>query len=154
MYLCVLIDDMFADNAEETFEDIIKDSDDEQTVVKHKIESPPPVKNKRRKLVDKTYTDEEGFISKLISNFFDSVKYYMYLVFLVTSKEWVYESASEDETEQNSALTSEQELKTDVIVPSKMKKELSPSPVGNKGKKGKKNSATNQPTLMSFFKKA
>lgn len=55
---------MFADNTEEKIEDIINNSDDEQPTVKHKIETPPPVKNKRRKLVDKTFEDEEGFISK------------------------------------------------------------------------------------------
>lgn len=60
-------DDMFADNSEEKVEDTINNSDDEQPVVKHKIETPPPIKNKRRKLVDKTYEDEEGFISELFS---------------------------------------------------------------------------------------
>lgn len=54
---------MFADNTEEKIEDIVNNSDDEQPVVKHKIVTPPPVKNKKRKLVDKTYEDEEGFIS-------------------------------------------------------------------------------------------
>lgn len=54
---------MFADHTEEKIEDIINNSDDEQPVVKHKIVTPPPVKNKKRKLVDKTYEDEEGFIS-------------------------------------------------------------------------------------------
>lgn len=55
---------MFADNDLEKSEDIIGNSDEEQPVAKSKIEAPPPpVKNKKRKLVDKTFEDEEGFIS-------------------------------------------------------------------------------------------
>lgn len=59
--------DMFADNDLEKSEDIIDNSDEEQPIAKAKIETPPPVKNKKRKLVDKTFEDEEGFISTLRS---------------------------------------------------------------------------------------
>lgn len=56
---------MFGDKDEEKSQDIIENSDDEQPVIKTKVVTPPPIKNKRRKLVDKTYEDEEGFISML-----------------------------------------------------------------------------------------
>lgn len=66
----------------------------------------------------------------------------------------MYESGSEDEKEQKDpAANVTQETKT--VPPAKPKKEVSPPVAGNnKGKKGKKNGAANQPTLMSFFKKA
>lgn len=53
---------MFADNSDRENEDTNK-SEDEELVVKPQVKAPPPVKNKRRKLVDKTYEDDEGFIS-------------------------------------------------------------------------------------------
>lgn len=63
----------------------------------------------------------------------------------------MYESASEDEKEQDVPLLETTEEKK----PNKVKKEISaPLENGSKGKKGKKNGAnTNQPTLMNFFKK-
>lgn len=147
---------MFADNTKDDTEDRIDNSDDETPTIKHKIESPPPIKNKRRKLVDKTYEDEEGFIS---NTFYLTLFLFSYIncTFLVTSKEWVYESGSEDEKEQTPPVngTVSQKPKVEAESPIKIRKSPSPPISSNKkSKKGKKNGAANQPTLTAFFKKA
>lgn len=80
-------DDLFAKSDEENVDNL--EPDDEQPLPK-KQASPVP-KNKRRKAVDKTYTDEDGYI--------------------VTKTEYVYESASDEEvpvSKENNAVKEEQ----------------------------------------------
>ncbi|XP_063827171.1 DNA polymerase delta subunit 3 [Ostrinia nubilalis] len=84
---------------------------------------------KKRKIVDKTYTDEDGYI--------------------LTKKEEIYESCSENEEEAS--------IKENVQHINKVKKEVSPPEKKNATKNTKKKIASpqkgKQATLMSFFKK-
>lgn len=84
---------------------------------------------KKRKIVDKTYTDEDGYI--------------------LTKKEEVYESFSENEEEL--------QVKENIQHLNKVKNEASPTEKKNSSKNGKKKIASpqkgKQSTLMSFFKK-
>ncbi|KAF5269993.1 hypothetical protein FQR65_LT05792 [Abscondita terminalis] len=77
-------DDIFASEGDDDEEDrsrkrknLITDSDEEEPVVKQEPPPEPLPKNKRRKLVNHTFEDEEGFT--------------------ITKKEWVEEDASEEE---------------------------------------------------------
>lgn len=78
-------------------------------------------------------------------------------MFTVTKKEYIYESASDDEANKAPPHQEKKEEKT-TQKPVETKKSASsdsnPSPqLGGKGKKAKKNMSQNQPTLMNFFKK-
>lgn len=78
------------------------------------------------------------------------------LSFLVTQKVLVYEEGS-DEEEQGTKVEdigAEVERKKENETSSETKKEDVQVPANNKGKKGKKAAASNQPTLMSFFKRS
>lgn len=85
---------------------------------------------KKRKTVDKTYTDEDGYI--------------------LTKKEVVYESCSDTEDAA--------EVKENTVQVANRKIEISPSKTKVEPKKGKKKVSPpqkgKQPTLMNFFKKA
>lgn len=100
------------------------DIKEEQPVVTQPKEIIP--KNKRRKAVEKVYSDEEGFV--------------------VTKTEYILVSASEDEESE----VKEEKPKVEAKPVQTDKK--SPPKATAKGKKGK-SVATNQPTLMNFFKK-
>ncbi|XP_023015708.2 DNA polymerase delta subunit 3 isoform X1 [Leptinotarsa decemlineata] len=125
-------DDMFEKIADD---DIIEKSDDEpEPVLSHVKKSLEP-KNKRRKAIDKTYQDDEGFIGK------------------ITKTEYVYETASEDENEaprEGNGETSKVESKKGNSVSIK---DNSLQKNSAKVKTEKKNTKQNQPTLMNFFKK-
>ncbi|XP_068896283.1 DNA polymerase delta subunit 3-like [Tenebrio molitor] len=113
-------------------EDIIDKSDEECAHVPVIVDEPLP-KNKKRKAVDKTYVDEEGFI--------------------VTATEYIYEDASEDEKDASVKL----EEKPTVLLEKKNAKISSPAetkPSVNKRKLNKKPAIGKQATLMSFFKKS
>jgi DNA polymerase delta subunit 3 len=113
-------------------EDIIDKSDEECAHVPVIVDEPLP-KNKKRKAVDKTYVDEEGFI--------------------VTATEYIYEDASEDEKDASVKL----EEKPTVLLEKKNAKISSPAetkPSVNKRKLNKKPATGKQATLMSFFKKS
>lgn len=88
---------------------------------------------KRRKIVDKTYTDEEGYI--------------------LTRKEEIYESCSEEEAVSETAVKVEKENLQEAI---KLKTEDSPKDKkGNKASKKKISPPQKgkQVTMMNFFKK-
>ncbi|XP_044269366.1 uncharacterized protein LOC123014363 isoform X2 [Tribolium madens] len=110
--------DIFEDDEREN----IIDGSDEEPVEIPVTKATPVPKNKKRRAVDKTYVDEE-----------------------VTSVEYIYESASEDEKEipkkefqqKPKVLSEKPELEKTTTTKGKNKKPIS----------GK------QPTLMSFFKK-
>ncbi|KAG5881117.1 hypothetical protein JTB14_032294 [Gonioctena quinquepunctata] len=126
-------DDMFEKDDEE---DIIEKSDGEPEIAPPIISKKPlEAKNKRRKAVDRTYEDEDGYI--------------------VTKTEYVYETASEDENEVPVKNIMEEKPKIKAAdKKSSVSSENDTSPLkGAKGKKGKKNNMQNQPTLMNFFKK-
>nr|CAI5826002.1 unnamed protein product [Callosobruchus analis] len=124
-------DDLFGSESNE--EDVIEKSDEEtEKALPLNIEKQQPVKGKVRKAVDKTYLDKEGF--------------------LVTTTEYEYVSASEDETTEP--------VKEEKPTPKPLEKKNSVSSNDSspkttaKSKKGKKNAQVqNQPTLMNFFKK-
>nr|CAH7727074.1 unnamed protein product [Callosobruchus chinensis] len=124
-------DDLFGNDSNE--EDVIEKSDEEtEKAPPLIIEKQQPVKGKVRKAVDKTYMDKEGF--------------------LVTTTEYEYVSASEDEATEP--------VKEEKTTPKPLEKKNSASSNDSspkttaKTKKGKKNAqAQNQPTLMNFFKK-
>ncbi|KYB28926.1 hypothetical protein TcasGA2_TC032354 [Tribolium castaneum] len=117
--------DIFEDEDRE--EDIIEKSDEEPVEIPVAKPTPAP-KNKKRKAVDKTYVDEEGFI--------------------VTNVEYIYESASEDEKE---VPKQESQQNSKVLSEKKNNKPELEKPA-TKGK-NKKPVSGKQPTLMSFFKK-
>lgn len=117
-------DDMFGNDEEEEKPD--EDIEEEKPVAILPKESIP--KNKRRKAVEKVYTDEEGFV--------------------VTKTEYVLVSESEDE---ESDVKDEKPKEAEKSV-QKGEKKSPPQKAAVKGKKGKP-LATNQPTLMNFFKK-
>ncbi|CAH1964076.1 unnamed protein product [Acanthoscelides obtectus] len=129
-------DDLFGNESDE--EDVIEKSDEE-------IEKAPPpvtvtekqesVKGKVRKAVDKTYMDKDGF--------------------LVTTTDYEYVSAAEDEVAEPV-----KDVEEEKPIPKPIEKKNSASSnessprTTSKTKKGKKNAITqNQPTLMNFFKK-
>ncbi|XP_044759352.1 nucleolar protein dao-5-like [Coccinella septempunctata] len=115
-------DDLFANDEDEKLN---VDSEEEKPLIAEPKETIP--KNKRRKAVEKVYTDDEGFV--------------------VTKTEYVLVSASEDEETEVEA------EKPKVVKPQeKEEKKSPPQKPTAKGKKGKA-LAGNQPTLMSFFKK-
>ncbi|CAH0547450.1 unnamed protein product [Brassicogethes aeneus] len=125
-------DDLFEkeEGNNEQDESVIEPSDDEPEPVT--IKKPLANKNKKRKAVEKTYEDEEGFI--------------------VTKTEYIWESGSENEEE----LKKPEEKPVQKSKPKVEKKnssnsetEISPT---KKSKKGKKE-VTNQPSIMNFFKK-
>ncbi|KAK4880182.1 hypothetical protein RN001_008328 [Aquatica leii] len=112
--------DIFAtdDDEEETSrkrKNVITDSDEEVPVVK---EEPLPdlPKNKKRRLVDRTFEDEEGFI--------------------ITKKEWVQEDASEDETQKVVEMKSEPEVKKEINT-NEVKTKQNKSPKNEKSVNGK-----------------
>lgn len=75
----------------------------------------------------------------------------------VTKKEYIYESASEDESDKNTMVPEIKEEKQPQKTSEKKNSASSESNTspqkGGKGKKAKKNLSQNQPTLMNFFKK-
>lgn len=118
--------DPFVDDQEPTID---PESDDEipptPTVNTVQITSGILNPKKKRKIVDKTYTDEDGYI--------------------LTKKEEVYESCSDEETVKENIVAPQIQVKLEVspknkITPKNSKKKMSPQ-------KGK------QATLMNFFKK-
>ncbi|XP_045477989.1 DEK domain-containing chromatin-associated protein 4-like [Harmonia axyridis] len=115
---------MFGNDEEEEKPD--EDIEEEKPVAILPKESIP--KNERRKAVEKVYTDEEGFV--------------------VTKTEYVLVSESEDE---ESDVKDEKPKEAEKSV-QKGEKKSPPLKAAVKGKKGKP-LATNQPTLMNFFKK-
>ncbi|KAJ3661828.1 hypothetical protein Zmor_006210 [Zophobas morio] len=110
-------------------EDIIEMSEDEPAPTPIPIPVAVP-KNKRRKAVDKTYVDDEGFY--------------------VTTTEYIYETAPEDEEKDFS-----RQKPVDIIQSQKKTENtaLETKPTGHKGKVAKKQTNVKQRTLMSFFKK-
>lgn len=110
-----------------------QDSDDEipPTPLVNTVKITSGIMNpkKRRKMVDKTYTDEDGYI--------------------LTKKEEVYESCSENEEEIH--------VKENIHQVNTLKVEVSPPEKKNNGKSTKKKMASpqkgKQATLMNFFKK-
>ncbi|XP_019866703.1 DNA polymerase delta subunit 3-like isoform X2 [Aethina tumida] len=123
-------DDLF-ENEEEENENIIEKSDDEPEPVKVKPTFVP--KNKRRKAVEKTYEDDEGFI--------------------VTKTEYVFESASDEEEPPKKPPEPKANPQKKVDKKNSSNSETEVSPKSNsKGKKGKKETKS-QPSIMSFFKK-
>lgn len=129
--------DPFVDNQEPEIEQNASDDEIPATPDTNSIKITSGIVNpkKRRKIVDKTYTDEDGYI--------------------LTRKEEVYESCSENEEENkleiSKAAKKEKEVK-------KVETEVSP-PVSKKNspKKSKKKISPpqkgKQPTLNSFFTK-
>lgn len=119
-----LITDLFGNDDED--EKIDVQSEDEKPVIEEPKEIIP--KNKRRKAVEKVYTDDEGFV--------------------VTKTEYVLVSASDDEESQ----TIEKKPNTEIKPLKKIEQKSPPQKSTAKGKKAKP-VAANQTTLMSFFKK-
>ncbi|KAK9878772.1 hypothetical protein WA026_023752 [Henosepilachna vigintioctopunctata] len=119
-------DDLFGNNEDERM--VLEESDEEQAVVKPTPSIAVP-KNKRRKAVEKTYEDEEGFI--------------------VTKTEYVLMSASEDEELEIPKKTEAPKIiKTDL----KEENKSSSVPKTASKKKGKVLPA-NQSSITNFFKK-
>ncbi|KAJ8924917.1 hypothetical protein NQ315_001074 [Exocentrus adspersus] len=111
-------DDLF--EKEEDTSDIIERSDEEtERAPSPVVRKPLPPKNKRRKAVTRTYEDEEGFV--------------------VTKTEYIYETASEDESEN--------------VEPKACNDKKEEKPAPKQKAPEKKKLAKNQATLMSFFKK-
>ncbi|XP_030746028.1 uncharacterized protein LOC115874869 isoform X1 [Sitophilus oryzae] len=112
--------------------DLVEKSDEEPVVVKP-VEKPP--KNKKRKTVERTYQDEEGF--------------------LVTQTEYVYVSASEEESEPiKKPIEVSTKPKLEKKQSSNSENDVSPKKGAKKGKKNnlKKTPSGNQTSLMNFFK--
>ncbi|KAB0796107.1 hypothetical protein PPYR_10168 [Photinus pyralis] len=133
-------EDMFASDDEEKEElsrkrkNVIEDSEEDEPVAKPE----PAPKNKKRKLVDKTFEDEEGYV--------------------ITRKEWVEVSGSEDEEKAEVVSEKGDVAKVEVKKVEEKKGDKSEvnkneKAVNGKAQKGKKAVPTNQPTLMNFFKK-
>ncbi|XP_028030167.1 DNA polymerase delta subunit 3-like [Bombyx mandarina] len=81
---------------------------------------------KRRKIIDKTYTDEEGF--------------------MLTKKEEIYESCSDDEVHTKENV----DIKKQVTVETTALKNV---PIKQSKKKSSPSQKHKQPTMMNFFKK-
>jgi len=148
-------DDIFGnDEEEENIRENVENSDEDSEPV---MLAKPPLapKNKKRKLVDRTFTDEDGYI--------------------ITRKEWMEESPSEEEAETDKSQAEQAKPQVEEKKPDLKRKETedvkgsdtkkskksandsSGDKVANgktKGGKGKKAVATNQPTLMNFFKRS
>ncbi|KAF2899740.1 hypothetical protein ILUMI_06437 [Ignelater luminosus] len=142
-------DDIFGNDEkmDEVEENTIERSDEDSEPA-FKPQLPLPPKNKKRKWVDRTYTDEEGFV--------------------ITRKEFVEVSDSESETEktkENEPVKqnlSKPEMKPQATTEhNKLNKSDNETSNDNKvvngktkgGAKNKKPIASNQQTLMSFFKR-
>ncbi|KAF7270431.1 hypothetical protein GWI33_016581 [Rhynchophorus ferrugineus] len=122
--------DIFASDKSED-EDIIEKSDEEPEPVKP---LQLPTKARRRKAVDKTYQDGE---------------------YIVTKTEYVYETASEDESEPvEKPIKTEEKPKITKNGSSSTETDVSPNKGDKKAKgiKGKKAMAGNQTSLKNFFK--
>ncbi|KAK5642212.1 hypothetical protein RI129_008379 [Pyrocoelia pectoralis] len=139
-------EDIFGNDEDEEEEiskkrkNVLEDSEEDEPIAKP--EPVPIPKNKKRRLVDKTFEDEEGYI--------------------ITRKEWVIVSGSEDEGGDVAVVPTVKVEATKVQV-KEVDEKKEDTPVVHKndkvvnGKapttKGKKTVPTNQPTLMNFFKK-
>ncbi|XP_045449338.1 DNA polymerase delta subunit 3 [Melitaea cinxia] len=122
--------DPFADKSEK--QEVINESDDEipptPSVNSIKITSGIVNPKKRRKIVDKTYTDEDGYI--------------------LTKKEEVYESCSENEEDVKvKEIVKERKSEKQEITPKEKKSTASTKKKISPPQKGK------QPTLAHFFTK-
>lgn len=139
-------EDVFGKASDGEDTDLLDSSQDDAP--QERIAKPPKIdpfapKNKQKKFVDKSYVDDEGF--------------------MVTKKEWVAISGSEDEEEPqkeqeapNVPLLKPSTNKSDDKVAKTTKKQLDEKKepqvtAKGKGKNAKK--AANQPSILSFFSK-
>ncbi|KAL3274165.1 hypothetical protein HHI36_015579 [Cryptolaemus montrouzieri] len=99
-------DDLFGNDEDETME-VVASDEEIPIVAQPKLSAVPVPRNKRRKAVEKTFQDDEGYI--------------------VTRTEYVLVSASEDEDEENKEVP-KKEVKSNVISKTENKEEKKSPP--------------------------